>query len=68
MEAFVFGGGFVGEVGEALGGEAGDFVEFDGGCGGEGIADEEVVISDEADDIASVGIIDGFAVAGEEAL
>jgi hypothetical protein len=47
---------------------SGGFVEEDAGFFAEGVADAEVVVADDADDIAGVGFIDGLAVLGEEAL
>ena len=65
-ELFVFGGAGIAEVGEAFGREAGDFAVFDGGVGGEGVADAEFVVADDADDVAGEGFVDGLAFVGEE--
>lgn len=43
-------------------------MEFYVGLGCEGITDEQIVIANEADDITGEGVVNGFAVACEEAL
>ena len=67
-EALVVRGAGVVQVSEDFGGEAGDFVEAQFGIGGEGVADAEAVIADDADDIARVGFIHGLAILSEEFL
>ena len=65
-ELLEFAGVGIVEVGEALGGETGDLVEDDGGILGEGVADAEAGVAHEADDVAGVGFVDGFAFLAEE--
>lgn len=67
-KAFVMGAGRTLEVGEALGDEARCFVKDDAGCLGERITDAQIVVADDADDIAGLGFVHGLAFAGKEAL
>ena len=56
----------IGDVGEDLGREARDLV-VDDACGpGERVADAEVVVADEADDVARPGLVHGLALLAEE--
>lgn len=66
VELFVVARLGVVEPGEDFGGELGDFVEDDGAIVGEGVANAEKVIADEANDITGDGGVDGFALVAEE--
>jgi hypothetical protein len=56
------------DEGKALRWEAWDLVEEGAWLFGEGIADLQVVISHETDNIAWPSVVDSFAFTGEEAL
>ena len=54
------------QVGKALGRENGDFPILNAGIGGEGVTDAVVVEADQPDDVAGIGIVDGFAFIAKE--
>ena len=54
------------DVGEAFGGEAGDFVVDDRRVLGERVADAEAGVADKADDVAGVGFVHCFALVAEK--
>gem|GEM_PF-6068788 len=60
-ETLEVGGGFTVEEGEALGSEAGNFGELDGGVFRQGVADAHVGVADDANHVAGKTFVDSFA-------
>lgn len=65
-ELFVFRCIWIVEKGKRLRGESRDFVVDDFGVGRECVANAEIGIANEADDVAGVGVVHRFAFLGEE--
>ena len=66
--AFDVRGVFIEDVGKALGSEAGHFLVDDLWIAGEGVTNEEIVISDESKNVSGVGRIESFTILSEEFL
>lgn len=67
-EALVVGWAVIVQAGEAFRDETRRFIKDDASFLAESVADAEVVVADDADDIPCVGFIDGLAILSEEAL
>jgi hypothetical protein len=67
-ETLLHGAGGAVDEGKALWWKAWDLVEESAWLFGEGIADLQIVISDQTNDIAWPSVVDSFAFTGKEAL
>jgi hypothetical protein len=67
-ETLLHGAGSAVNEGKALRWKAWNLVEKSAGLFGEGIADLQVVISDQTDNITWPSVVDSFAFTGKEAL